>query len=85
MDLILSQNTKSYVTRLVCNKMLIVPYIIKCKSMYAPIYYTDSKLQCHMYLQQCGVHLQCIPFVWIKINYTHLDFYLSKKYVGALH
>lgn len=44
MDLILCQNSKSYVTRLVCNKMLIVPYIIKCKSMYAPIYYTDSKL-----------------------------------------
>lgn len=50
MDLILSQISKSYVTRLVCNKMLIVPYIIKCKSIYATIYYTDSKLQHHLFI-----------------------------------
>lgn len=33
----------------------------------------------------CRVHLQFIPFGWIRISYTHLDFYLSKKYIDALH
>lgn len=85
MDLILTQISKSHVTRLVCNKMLIEPYIIKCKSIYATIYYTNSKLQCHLYVSST---MQCASiFIWLLTwagvlicSNTNLDSSISQKY-----
>lgn len=90
MDLILRQISKSYETRLVCNKMLIVPYIIKCKSIYATIYYSDSKLQCHLYISttmQCASNF-LLAFNRIMLfvcNDSNLNSIFSKLHMDALH